>query len=68
VDWLAGEGWALAYGRPHGYLVATGSVDVRLARINILVAEGGDAARLALGVMRTGIVIPAWSHEAGDGS
>jgi hypothetical protein len=58
VQWITGEGWQLGYGSEHGYLVTLGETEVRLSRFNVLAAESGAVARLALGVTRTTIVFP----------
>jgi hypothetical protein len=58
MNWMTGEGWTLAYGRTHGYLVVTTERDVRLSRFNILIANEGLAARLATGVTRTAVIFP----------
>jgi hypothetical protein len=58
MQWMTSEGWTLAYGSEHGYLVALGETEVRLSRFSIPEAESGLAAKLALGVMRTVIVFP----------
>jgi hypothetical protein len=58
MQWMTGDGWTLAYGREHGYLVATGEADVRLSRFSILIADQGLAAKLALGVTRTTVILP----------
>jgi hypothetical protein len=58
VQWITGSGWRLGYGRKYGYLVAVGETEARLSRFNVLVAESGASAQLALGVTRTTIVFP----------
>jgi hypothetical protein len=56
MQWMTGEGWTLAYGSGHGYLVTLSEIEVRLTRFSI--SESGLAAKLALGVTRTTIVFP----------
>jgi hypothetical protein len=58
MEWMAGDGWTMAYGRDHGYLVVRGTTDVRLSRFGILVAAAGLAAKLALEATRTTIAFP----------